>query len=117
LNVIDSPELHDLLLFLSVKLTDNDIPSCKKLGRLVVQKFTEEYNKMKQDIQQALGQVALTTDSWSDKRLQSYLAITAHYMAKDRVGRLLLQSHLIAFHRLTGGHAGLNIARIVMDVL
>ncbi|KZT21840.1 hypothetical protein NEOLEDRAFT_1030986, partial [Neolentinus lepideus HHB14362 ss-1] len=97
LNVIDSPELRDLLLFLGAELTDNDIPSRKKLGRLVVQKFTEEYNKMKQDIQQALGWVALTTDSWSDKCLRSYLAITVHYMAKDRVGRLLLRSRLIAF--------------------
>jgi len=39
----------------------------------------------------------MTTDLWSDPNCDSYMAVTAHFMAQDGHGQLILKTHLIAF--------------------
>ncbi|KIJ19753.1 hypothetical protein PAXINDRAFT_27839, partial [Paxillus involutus ATCC 200175] len=63
------------------KIDDKDLPHCTKLMQMVITEFQREYNKMKDDLQNALGHVSQTTDLWSDPNLDSYMAVTAHFMS------------------------------------
>jgi hypothetical protein len=65
-----------------------------------------------------MGEISLTTDIWSDQNRKSYLAITAHWIAKlEGTTSLQLKASLIAFHRLHGGHDGEALAETVYSFL
>jgi hypothetical protein len=66
--------------------------------------------------QNSLGKVSFTMDIWSDAKMQSFLAMTAHWIARDN-NTLKLKSSLIAFHRIWGKHTGKNLAAIVLSLL
>lgn len=51
INVIDSPELRDLLTFISSELTDADIPHRSTLTKLIIRNFQAEYDKLCEEIQ------------------------------------------------------------------
>ena len=50
LNVVDVPELRDLLTYISVDLKDNMIPHRTQLAQLISKHFTESYSKMISEI-------------------------------------------------------------------
>ena len=65
-----------------------------------------------------MGEISLTTDIWSDQNRKSYLAITAHWIAKlEGTTSLQLKASLIAFYRLHGGHDGEALAETVLQLL
>lgn len=65
-----------------------------------------------------MGQVSFTADIWTDQCSRSYLALTAHWIAKvERTTSLELKTALIAFHRLPGKHDGKAIAEAVIALL
>lgn len=45
------------------------------------------------------------------------MAITAHYMVRDKNGLLMLKSQLIAFRHMEGSHSGANIADVFLKVI
>ncbi len=61
--------------------------------------------------------MSLTSDMWSDVNRRSFMAVTAHWMAKGRTGRLELRSTLIAFREVEGCHAGDNLGQILFDII
>ena len=67
-------------------------------------------------IQGAIGQVSFTLDLWTDGPLQSYLAMTAHWIA-EADGALQLKAALIAFHHVRQKHTGKALARTVLHLL
>ncbi|KAF5387624.1 hypothetical protein D9615_000715 [Tricholomella constricta] len=117
INVIESPELRDLLLFIGTELTENNLPHRTKLTEIIVESFKKEYAELMNDIQNALGRVSLTSDGWSRTSLSSHLAITAHYMVMSSDGHLILRSRLIAFRKLEGSHTGENMAKVLWRVI
>jgi len=57
-------------------------------------------------------------DVWSDSNRRGYLAITCHWLARDKATRQLqLRRALIAFHRLRGGHDGKTMANVALHLL
>ena len=65
-----------------------------------------------------MGHVSLTADTWSDQSYNSYLAVTAHWVAQvDGTLALQLKTVLIAFHCLEQGHTGQTLAITVMHLL
>ena len=57
-------------------------------------------------------------DIWSDQRRRSYLAITAHWIAKvEGTSSLQLKAALIAFHLLRENHTGKTLANTVTHLL
>src|SRR5258708_1846616 len=65
-----------------------------------------------------MGQVSFTMDVWSDQNLQSYLAMTVHWIARvEQADGLKLRTVLITFHCLTGRHDGKSLAKIVLHLL
>lgn len=69
--------------------------------------------------QRAVGALAFTTDIWSNKRRQSYLCITVHWVANNKPNNqgLVLSSSLLAFHPLHGKHSGKAIAEVIYSLL
>ncbi|KAF8235363.1 hypothetical protein L208DRAFT_1037491, partial [Tricholoma matsutake] len=68
----------------------------------------------------AASALSFTTDIWSDKKHQSFLCITVHWVAysqPDNQGALILKASLLAFHALHGRHTGKAIANIVYALL
>uniref|UniRef100_A0A3Q3BF94 HAT C-terminal dimerisation domain-containing protein n=1 Tax=Kryptolebias marmoratus TaxID=37003 RepID=A0A3Q3BF94_KRYMA len=59
--------------------------------------------------------VSLTTDLWSDRRLRSFLGVTAHvcYKSKDSYA---LGSYLLDCRRFTGRHTGEHIASAFEEI-
>lgn len=133
LDVVDCPELRDLLLFIGAQLEDGDIPHRTKLSQLISTRFHIEYTAMIKEIQvrkyfsrnlfvnslhqNSLGRIALTDDVWSRVNLDSHLAITAHYIIKDSNGNLVLKTQLVAFRRLQGSHTGENLGKVFVQVM
>jgi hypothetical protein len=65
-----------------------------------------------------MGQISFTIDTWSDQRLQPYLAVTAHWIASVQgTSSLQLKAALIAFHRIRRNHTGKTLARATTHIL
>lgn len=57
-------------------------------------------------------------DIWSDQNRRPYLAMTAHWIARnDKTASLQPKAALIAFHRLRGGHDGKSLSQVVIGLL
>lgn len=62
--------------------------------------------------------MSFTADIWSDNNHHGYLAITCHWISRDKsTRRLQLKRALLAFHRLCGGHDGKAMADAVLRLL
>jgi len=65
-----------------------------------------------------VGQVSFTMDMWSNKPLQSYLAITAHWITRVKgTLALWLEMALVAFHQVCEDHTSESLANIVLRLL
>jgi hypothetical protein len=64
----------------------------------------------------SVGKISYTADLWSDSNLRSYLAMTAHWVARHE-NALQMKSSLIAFQRVWGKHTGKNLSKVVFDMM
>ena len=102
---------------------------------LITSKYNDEYKNLKTSLQvctpclfvnwflicsnaqNALGCISLTSDLWSDPNLRSFMAVTAHWMAKGKTNQLELRSALIAFREVVGSHSGENLSHVLFDII
>jgi hypothetical protein len=138
LRVVETPEFRRLLLLLRDEIDDNAIPRRTKIRSAVMDSLDNFFLKLKNDIQvcfscrfthhtsnvtiflpyqNSLGKVSFTADIWSDSKMQSFLAMTAHWITRNDNNNLEFKSSLIAFHRVWGRHTGKNLAAIVLSLL
>jgi hypothetical protein len=69
-------------------------------------------------VQNAMGQILFTCNVWSDQNQQSFLAITAHWIARvGQTSSLELKMALIVFQGLSGSHTGELLADTVLTLL
>jgi len=135
--VVDNPEFRTLILYLgnTVGLKDTDIPHRSKALTLIKNEYDSKYQSLKNDLkvcllyyaipdtrtycmyQDALGRVSLTSDMWSDLNRRSFMAVTAHWMAKGRSNHLELRSALVAFQEVNGSHSGDNMGQVLFDII
>jgi hypothetical protein len=112
------------------------IPHRTKLRELVITDWKQSFQDLKCELavslcydsiplmllicftQDAVGQISFTMDIWSDQNRQSYMAITAHWIAViPGTTSLELKTALIAFHQLYGDHDGESLATVVLHLL
>ncbi|KIM87796.1 hypothetical protein PILCRDRAFT_85650 [Piloderma croceum F 1598] len=82
LNVIECPEFRALLLLLCSDLKETMVPHRTKLRELIIQAWRRYFQILKHNLVNAIGHVSFTMDIWSDQNRRSYLALTAHWIAK-----------------------------------
>ena len=51
INVVDCPELRDLLLFIGAELQEKDIPHRTKLAQLITERFQIEYKQILKELE------------------------------------------------------------------
>jgi hypothetical protein len=54
---------------------------------------------------------------WSNKKLRSFFAVTAHWLAKQEGGGLVLKAALIGFKHVPGKHDGKTLARTALYLI
>ncbi|GLB37952.1 putative encoded by [Lyophyllum shimeji] len=67
INVIDSPELRDLLLYVGTQLDEDDLPHRTKLTQLIYERFQVEFKKLIEELKNAAGRISFTSDLWTDQ--------------------------------------------------
>ncbi|KAF4617427.1 hypothetical protein D9613_006423 [Agrocybe pediades] len=117
LNVVECPELRDLLLYLNFDLTDRDIPHRTKLTQLIFESYHREWKKLVSDLQNSEGRISFTSDLWSDPNLRSFMAVTAHFLLKDEHTNLVTKNRLVAFRHISGSHSGKHLAEQFLLIL
>ncbi|KAH9970382.1 hypothetical protein BGW80DRAFT_1135566, partial [Lactifluus volemus] len=63
-------------------LTERDLPHRTKLIEMIFREYEQEHQKALSKFESALGCISFTSDCWSDPNLASFLAITAHFIAR-----------------------------------
>ncbi|KAJ6475550.1 hypothetical protein C8R45DRAFT_1102828 [Mycena sanguinolenta] len=94
IDVVDCPELRDLLLFVGAGLEDEDIPHRIEMAQLIATRLEVDRGN-----------------------LVSHLAFAAHYIVRDASGYLVLKTPLVAFRRMEGSHTSENIGKVFVQVL
>ncbi|KAJ7645721.1 hypothetical protein B0H17DRAFT_908062, partial [Mycena rosella] len=63
-------------------LQDKDIPHRTKLCSLILDAWLKYYDSLKKELKVSAARckISFTGDMWSIKGLQSYLALTAHWL-------------------------------------
>ncbi|KAI6012366.1 hypothetical protein EDC04DRAFT_2508709, partial [Pisolithus marmoratus] len=77
------------------KIEDRDLPHHSKLAQMILTEFHKVFGEIKDELKHALGRVSYTTNLWSDKNLDSYMAVTSHYMLWSAIGQLMLKTALV----------------------
>ncbi|TFK58465.1 hypothetical protein BDN72DRAFT_734107, partial [Pluteus cervinus] len=67
-------------------LQEEDIPGRTKIRELVIREWKRYFLQLKSDLSKAVGDISFTADGWSDKNLQNFLAIMAHWVHRKPDG-------------------------------
>jgi hypothetical protein len=100
--------------------------SNQNIRELMLQAFDEYFAVLKQDLavsaqllrvpqtyipQAARGKVSFTSDMWSTHKLHLFMAVTAHWIARENNSMVLvLKAALIVFHHVPGSHTRVSLA-------
>lgn len=123
-----------MLRVLRPELQDTDIFHRTKIRELILQAFDEYFAVLKLDLavsvqlsripqisdifQTAQGKVSFTSDMWSNSKLRPFMAVTAHWIAREKNSLVLvLRAALIAFHHVPGSHTGVSLAHEMVMLL
>ncbi|THH14369.1 hypothetical protein EUX98_g9621 [Antrodiella citrinella] len=117
INVVECIEFRDLIMYASEYNDDLDIPHRTYMTKLIAERHVIDYGEALAHMKGAGSRISLTSDLWSNLRLLGFMAITAHYVAVDGDGHLKMYSRLIAFRSVPMKHTGVNLGRIVFEIL
>jgi hypothetical protein len=122
-----------LLRVLRPELQDTNIFHRTKIRELILQAFNKYFAVLKQDLavtaqllkvpqtyifQAAQGKVSFTSDMWSNHKLCPFMAVTAHWIAREKNSMVLvLKAARIAFHHVPGSYTGVLLAREMVMLL
>lgn len=82
----------------------------------IITMYSEEKASLKEALHRAEGRLSFTTDMWSNTNLDSYMAVSVHYVLRTKRG-LDYCSDLLAFQYVDGSHSGANLARHFLQIL
>ena len=101
LNIVENNEFRDFMKECGIKW---ELVPAKHLKHNTITRFTEKVNKIIHEILDAVDNVTLTVDGWSDRRCRSFLGVTCHFINSQ----MQPESYLIDFVRLKS-HTSENI--------
>lgn len=77
LSAIGWLELHELLLSVNLEINDLALFSRRSLNRLLKLNFKKYKKQLQNNLQEAIGDIHISTDMWSSPARRAYLAICA----------------------------------------
>ncbi|KAG2132119.1 uncharacterized protein EDB93DRAFT_1255305 [Suillus bovinus] len=90
ISIVECPEFCQLLRLLQQDLKESDIPHRSKFWQLIIEAWNEYFTAIKLDLATAQGRISFTSDIWSDSKLHPFLALIAHWIAKDSKNATLI---------------------------
>ncbi|KAG9012889.1 hypothetical protein FRB90_006446 [Tulasnella sp. 427] len=118
IRVLECREFRNLLTYISDHLDDSDIPHRTKLTNDIIELYKAKQDELHGELKNAPGRISLMMDMWSDPDRVSYMALTAHWIAKSANGsEWTLQTRLLAFKHVKSVHSRLHLAEEVFDIL
>ncbi|CAH0397643.1 unnamed protein product [Chilo suppressalis] len=112
---IEPPKKFRELCILYALNPNYEIPDRKTLSvNLLPKVYEKRLEDIKSFVQINAKSVCITVDSWTSRSLDSYMAITAHFMTKNPVE---LKSVLIQCGEFEGHHTGIRIYRDIRSIL
>ena len=76
----------------------------------------KKYHAIKQEVSNSLESttsVALTTDIWTSRTVQSYITVTVNFLTEDWI----LDSRVLVTHEMMERHTGVNIAECLREIV
>ncbi|XP_023805548.1 zinc finger BED domain-containing protein 4-like [Oryzias latipes] len=110
LSFVENEGFRELLKLI---LPSYALPSRKTIKDLVSQRYEEEKEKTKKDLQSAVA-VTLTADMWTSMNMEAYLAVTGHYVDKESQE---LYSSVLAVQHFPQKHTAENIATVKRSLM
>lgn len=99
-------------------IEDKDLPHRTKMTEMIHEAYRKRVQATVDELKDSEGRISFTTDLWSDPILDSYMAVTAHYLVRDKTTRKLQwRSGLVAFRFIEGSHTGVNLGRNFVKIL
>jgi len=89
------------------------IPNRKRISEDIKAKAEKIKEAIKEELQKSASKICLTTDTWTSSAIESYMAITAHFLSKDWKTNHLV----IAFPQMTESHTAENLKQKLLEVL
>ncbi|XP_005113603.1 zinc finger BED domain-containing protein 1-like [Aplysia californica] len=91
-----------------------ELPSRRTITRdLLPRKFKTEEDELKTVLREA-RHVAITTDLWTSRQTESYITVTAHFLAPHTSWKL--QAAVLATQKVAVDHTAANIAVLLKDL-
>jgi hypothetical protein len=107
--VVDNADFCSMLNLIKPGIA---IPSRHAIKRDAMEWHREQERGVSERLCNMGGKISITLDCWTSPNNKAFLGITAHYVDSDWA----LQSLLLDFFPLTGGHTGENLCRAFVDV-
>jgi len=89
------------------------LPSRHTIKRLINQEFEEKRNAIPDFLQNMTSKFSLTCDIWSSIKMESYIAITLHYIDSE----WKLCHFVLDIFTITGSHTGIYIFEKISQLL
>ncbi|KAG7403230.1 putative AC transposase [Fusarium oxysporum f. sp. rapae] len=113
LNAIEWPELHDLLLSANPEISDLAQFSRRTFTRALVLNYERYRQILQNNIQEAIGDVHISTDMWTSPARKAYLCICVRWISQD----YQFKHGMLALPQVLFSHSGEIQAAIILRTL
>lgn len=113
LNAIEWPELHDLILSANLEISDLAQLSRRTFTRTMVLNYERYRHILQNDIQEAIGEIHISTDMWTSPARKAYLCICVRWISQD----YQFKHGMLALPQVLFSHSGEVQAAIILHTL
>ncbi|PNP59312.1 hypothetical protein FNYG_14943 [Fusarium nygamai] len=113
LNAIEWPELHDLLLSANPEISGLAQFSRRTFTRALVLNYERYRQILQNNIQEAIGDIHISTDMWTSPARKAYLCICVRWISQD----YLFKHGMLALPQVLFSHSGEIQAAIILRTL
>jgi len=106
-NVIEGAGFRNLVSKLDHRY---NLPTRRTIRQKLVPELAEEEKKKLLDLIQDASSVALTTDLWTSRNCDAYIAVTSHFLRPD--SKTGIEARLLACPKFDGRHTAENIKMV-----
>jgi len=113
LNAIEWPELHDLLLSANPEISGLAQFSRRTFTRALVLNYERYRQILQNNIQEAIGNIHISTDMWTSPARKAYLCICVRWISQD----YQFKHGMLALPQVLFSHSGEIQAAIILRTL
>ncbi|XP_029986274.1 zinc finger BED domain-containing protein 1-like [Sphaeramia orbicularis] len=109
LSIVEGEGFRELLQVLEPSYV---LPTRKTVKEMVAQKYGEEQDRVRREVQQAVA-VSTTADMWTSVNMEAYSALTCHYINEN----MQLCPSVLGVQHFPQSHTADNMAQVKMGMM